>query len=79
MKITKKRKIKFNFEFINTVERWDDVFKSILIAPLPGIGLTYVKRFESFKYLTHNYGVEFIFLVFRVRARVSFFVRRKVK
>jgi hypothetical protein len=77
MKITKKRKIKFNFEFKSTIERWDDIFKSILISPIPGIGLTYVKRFDSFTYLTHNYGIEFVFLVFRFRAKVSIFVRRK--
>ena len=76
MKIRKIRKTRFYYEFINSIERWDKGFKTILFSPIPSLGFTYSMRIESPSIKSHNFGIELVFLIFRVRARVSIHVKR---
>lgn len=76
MKTRKIRKTRFYYEFINSIERWDKGFKTILFSPIPSLGFTYSMRIESPPIKSHNFGIELVFLIFRVRARVSIYVKR---
>jgi len=76
MKTRKIRKTRFYYEFINSIERWDKGFKTILFSPIPSLGFTYSMRIESRSIKSHNFGTELVFLVFRFRARILFFIKR---
>ena len=76
MKMRKIRKTRFHYEFINSIERWDKGFKTILFSPIPSLGFTYSMRIESPSIKSHNFGAELVFLVFRVRVRISIYVKR---
>jgi len=76
MKTRKIRKTRFYYEFINSIGRWDKGFKTILFSPIPSLGFTYSMRIESPSIKSHNFGIELVFLIFRVRARVSIYVKR---